>query len=58
MFIIDNLDKVTYTTDNENTRYNYITSQLQDLKNKLDICVILVHHAKKVFNKQQAMMKA
>lgn len=60
MFYIDNLDKVTlkYWWDNENMRYQTITSKLQDLKNKLDICIILIHHAKKVYNNTQTMQKA
>lgn len=55
MFFIDNLDKVTlkYWWDNENARYQSITSRLQDLKNKLNVCIILIHHAKKQFNTAQ-----
>ena len=55
MFFIDNLDKVMvrYWGDNENTRYQTVTSKLQDLKNKLDICIILIHHAKKQYNSLQ-----
>lgn len=59
LFFIDNLDKVTLpSTDNENTRHATITSHLQDLKNDLGICIVLIHHAKKAFNKAQAMQPA
>lgn len=59
MFVLDNLDKIWWDWwDNENSRYQLITSQLQDLKNELNICIILIHHARKQLNKQQAMMKA
>ena len=54
---MDNLDKVYVDgTDNENSRYQKITSQLQDLKNALGITIVVIHHNKKVFNKQQASM--
>lgn len=57
LFFVDNLDKVYVDgTDNENSRYQKITSQLQDLKNELNICIIILHHNKKVFNKEQASM--
>lgn len=60
MFYIDNLDKITtrYGWDNENSRYQYVTSKLQDLKNELNICIVLIHHAKKVYNSTQVMARA
>jgi replicative DNA helicase len=57
LFFVDNLDKIYIDgIDNENTRYQKITSQLQDLKNELGITIVLIHHNKKVFNKQQASL--
>lgn len=47
MFIIDNLDKVSMIWVDENTRYQRITTFLQDFKNENDACIILIHHAKK-----------
>gem|GEM_PF-4228515 len=47
MFIIDNLDKITMQGTDENTRYQRITTFLQDYKNENDACIILIHHAKK-----------
>lgn len=46
MFIIDNLDKII-GSENDNTRYQDISSSLQDLKNENNICIMLIHHAKK-----------
>lgn len=46
LIIIDNLGKILGDT-NENVRFDNITSRLQDLKNELGICIILVHHLKK-----------
>ncbi len=52
MFIVDNLDKISWK-ENDNARYQEISSLLQDTKNNLWINIILIHHAKKPFNKQQ-----
>ena len=57
MFVIDNLDKILWDED-EIKRHQHITSSLQDLKNELRICIILIHHAKKPPNKQQQYMPA
>ena len=47
-FVIDNLDKILSDgREDENTRYQRITSQLQDFKNENNVCIILIHHAKK-----------
>jgi RecA-family ATPase len=51
MFIVDNLDKII-GDDNDNTRYQKISSDLQEFKNENNCCVILIHHAKKPFNRQ------
>jgi len=48
MFIIDNLDKIAGNErEDEMSRYARITSKLQDLKNELNLCIILIHHANK-----------
>ena len=48
MFIIDNLDKISPDrNEDENHRYQRITSTLQDLKNDSSLCLMLIHHAKK-----------
>lgn len=48
MFFIDNLDKIVWDgNDDENKRYQKITSFLQDFKNNNDACIVLLHHAKK-----------
>ena len=48
LFIIDNLDKIpAEDKEDENRRYQRITSALQDFKNENPICLILLHHAKK-----------
>lgn len=49
LFYIDNLDKVTLPSagNDENKRHWDITSMLQDLKNELKICIVLIHHASK-----------
>ena len=48
MFIIDNLDKILAEwKEDENGRYQRITSTLQDFKNDHDACILLLHHAKK-----------
>lgn len=47
MFIIDNLDKIQMQGTDENTRYQKITTFLQDFKNENNACIILIHHAKK-----------
>lgn len=47
MIIIDNLDKIIVNWTDENTRYQKITTLLQDYKNENDACIILIHHAKK-----------
>lgn len=47
MIIIDNLDKIIVQWTDENTRYQRITTFLQDYKNNHDACIILIHHAKK-----------
>lgn len=47
-FVIDNLDKIiSESREDENTRYQRITSQLQDFKNENNCCIVLIHHAKK-----------
>ena len=47
-FIIDNLDKIAPDrNEDENHRYQRITSTLQDLKNESNLCLMLIHHAKK-----------
>lgn len=47
-FVIDNLDKITADNrEDENSRYQRITSTLQDFKNDNNCCIILIHHAKK-----------
>jgi len=46
LFVIDNLDKINWDA-NDNTRYQSISSELQDFKNENNCCVILIHHAKK-----------
>lgn len=52
MFIIDNLDKiVSNDKESENDRYQRITSFLQDMKNENNICLVVIHHAKKPDNK-------
>jgi len=52
MFIIDNLDKIWADgRDDENSRYQKITTLLQDFKNNNDACIILIHHAKKFESK-------
>jgi len=57
LFVIDNLDKIS-GVENDNARYQYITSSLQNLKNELPICIILIHHAKKPLNKIQSYSPA
>lgn len=56
-FVIDNLDKITWN-ENDNVRQQEVSSTLQDIKNELNICIILIHHAKKPFNSQQQYMPA
>lgn len=52
MFIVDNLDKIRADgKDDENSRYQKITTFLQDFKNNNDACIILIHHAKKADSK-------
>lgn len=51
MFVIDNLDKIVWN-ENDNTRYQEISSSLQDMKNDIWICIILIHHAKKPMRKE------
>jgi RecA-family ATPase len=52
MFIIDNLDKIrAENKEDENSRYQRITTFLQDFKNNNDACIILIHHAKKADSK-------
>ena len=46
LFFIDNLGKIT-GEDNENKRFDIISSRLQDLKNNQDICIFLLHHLSK-----------
>ena len=59
MFVIDNLDKiVSDNKEDENTRYQRITTQLQDFKNKNRVCVMLIHHAKKPDNRNNTYMPA
>lgn len=60
MFVVDNLDKVVVPSivDNENKRHADVTSHLQNLKNDLPIHIILIHHAKKWMNRQQAESRA
>lgn len=47
MFFIDNLDKIVSIGTDENTRYQKITTSLQDFKNECNACIFLIHHAKK-----------
>lgn len=56
-FVIDNLDKIPWN-ENDNVRQQEISSILQDIKNELHICIILIHHAKKPFNSVQQYMPA
>lgn len=59
MFIIDNLDKIRADwKDDENTRYQKITTFLQDFKNSCDASIILIHHAKKFDSKWIAYKRA
>lgn len=59
MFVIDNLDKiVSDNKEDENTRYQRITTQLQDFKNENRVCVMLIHHAKKPDNRNNTYMPA
>ena len=60
MFVVDNLDKVIIPSisDNENKRHADVTSHLQNLKNDIPIHIILIHHAKKWMNRQQAESRA
>lgn len=59
MFVIDNLDKITAgDREDENTRYQRITSTLQDFKNENDACIILIHHAKKPDTRNNTYMPA
>ena len=51
MFIIDNLWKIWWP-ENENARFDEITSKLQSIKNELWINIILLHHLKKAFKKE------
>jgi hypothetical protein len=51
MFIIDNLWKIGWP-ENENARFDEITSKLQSIKNELWINIILLHHLKKSFKKE------
>ena len=51
IFIIDNLWKISWDA-NENTRFEEISSRLQDIKNKHNICIILLHHLKKPTDKK------
>lgn len=57
LFVIDNLDKIPWN-ENDNVRQQEISSKLQDIKNEFNICIILIHHAKKPFNSQQQYMPA
>lgn len=52
MFMIDNLDKMV-GKENDNARYQEISSWLQDMKNQDWINIILIHHAKKPYKKEQ-----
>lgn len=59
MFVIDNLDKITAgDREDENTRYQRITSTLQDFKNENDACILLLHHAKKPDTRNNTYMPA
>jgi len=59
MFIIDNLDKITPDgNDDENKRYQKITTSLQDFKNSCEANIILIHHAKKPDGKWVAYKRA
>jgi hypothetical protein len=46
LFFIDNLGNITGSS-NELERLDSITQELQDLKNSLDICIVVLHHMKK-----------
>ncbi len=52
LFIIDNLDKIGWN-EIDNIRYQQISSTLQDLKNENNICIFLIHHAKKPWSKDR-----
>ena len=56
-FVIDNLDKIS-GNENDNVRQQEVSSTLQDIKNELNICIILIHHAKKPFNSMQQYLPA
>lgn len=56
-FVIDNLDKIS-GNENDNVRQQEVSSSLQDIKNELNICIILIHHAKKPFNSMQQYLPA
>ena len=51
LFIIDNLDKIIWN-EIDNVRYQQISSTLQDIKNENNICIVLIHHAKKPSSRQ------
>lgn len=57
LFVVDNLDKIIGDA-NDNTRYQKISSYLQDFKNENNCCVILIHHAKKPMDKAQTYTPA
>lgn len=57
LFVIDNLDKIPWN-ENDNVRQQEISSKLQDIKNEFNICIILIHHAKKPYNSVQQYMPA
>lgn len=59
IFIVDNLDKIIAEwREDENSRYQRITTFFQDLKNSMDACIIVVHHAKKPDSKWYSYKKA
>lgn len=48
MVIVDNLDKIRGgLKEDENARYQRITTTFQDFKNENEMNIILLHHAKK-----------
>lgn len=45
IFYIDNLGKIIWSPwEHENSRFENITSRLQDIMKELNICIILMHH--------------
>ena len=48
LFFIDNLWKIVWEwNESENSRFERITSELQNIMKELDICIVLMHHLSK-----------